>query len=91
MSQAVDDHPLHPPIRANSGDPSRPVPKTVRRYTSAERVEAHEQGWKDTVQCQPKQATRVAMRFDGYRGDYVYHCHILEHEDMGMMYRIAVD
>ncbi len=87
-----------------STDPDRPEPKTVLRYSDdtdpAVRardtwrpgvVADHEMGWKDTVQCYAGQATRVAMRFDGYRGDYVYHCHILEHEDMGMMYRIRVD
>lgn len=31
------------------------------------------------------------MNFDGYPGNYVYHCHILEHEDMGMMYPIRVE
>ncbi len=75
-----------------SSDPRRPVPKTVLAYKpGSATVGDHEKGWKDTVQCPDGQATRVAMRFDGYRGDYVYHCHILEHEDMGMMYRISVD
>jgi spore coat protein A len=27
----------------------------------------------------------IIVRFDGYRGRYVFHCHNLEHEDMGMM------
>ena len=31
------------------------------------------------------------MKFDGYPGDYLFHCHILEHEDMGMMYRVKVE
>lgn len=30
-------------------------------------------------------STLGAMRFDDYTGIYVYHCHNLEHEDMGMM------
>ncbi|NLU52285.1 MAG: multicopper oxidase domain-containing protein [Clostridiaceae bacterium] len=46
---------------------------------------ANERGWKDTVQAYPGQITRVAMRFGPYTGRYVYHCHILEHEDHDMM------
>ncbi len=44
-----------------------------------------ESGWKDTVQCPPGKITRVISRFADYRGDFVYHCHILEHEDGEMM------
>jgi hypothetical protein len=44
-----------------------------------------DQGWKDTVLVMPGERTRVAVRFDGYRGVYLIHCHNLEHEDSGMM------
>ncbi len=73
--------------------PDLPEPKTITGYTPASRVaiDSYEQGWKDTASCHPGQATRMIMKFDGYLGDYVYHCHILEHEDMGMMYKIRVD
>jgi FtsP/CotA-like multicopper oxidase with cupredoxin domain len=33
---------------------------------------------------------RVIMRFDGYRGRYLMHCHNLEHEDYDMMMRFDV-
>ena len=46
---------------------------------------ANESGWKDTVQAHPGMATRIIARFDGYPGRYVWHCHILEHEDNEMM------
>jgi FtsP/CotA-like multicopper oxidase with cupredoxin domain len=42
-------------------------------------------GWKDTVLVWPGERVRVAMTFDSYAGMYMYHCHILEHEDMTMM------
>ncbi len=44
-------------------------------------------GWKDTVLVQPGETVRFIGRFDPAvnRGDYMYHCHILEHEDAGMM------
>lgn len=47
--------------------------------------DANEDGWKDVVKANPGQITRIIMRFGPYRGYYVYHCHILEHEDMDMM------
>jgi spore coat protein A len=42
-------------------------------------------GWKDTLDLGPGQAAEILVRFSGYRGRYVFHCHNLEHEDMGMM------
>lgn len=46
---------------------------------------ANELGWKDTVQCPPGTVTRIIMRFEGFTGKYLYHCHILEHEANDMM------
>jgi spore coat protein A, manganese oxidase len=67
-------------------------PATVTGYTGAgAAIPAHEQGWKDTAICPVGSATRIIMKFDGFRGQYVYHCHILEHEDMGMMFQFNVD
>ena len=43
-----------------------------------------ETGWKDTVIAEPGQITRVIATFDMV-GLYVWHCHILEHEDNEMM------
>lgn len=42
-------------------------------------------GWKDTLLLMPGETARVAVRFDDYAGLFVYHCHTLEHEDLGMM------
>ncbi|AYF99421.1 multicopper oxidase family protein [Protaetiibacter intestinalis] len=42
-------------------------------------------GWKDTIDLRPSEEAEIAIRFDGYRGKYVFHCHNLEHEDMAMM------
>ncbi len=49
---------------------------------------ANEMGWKDTVQVHPGELLRLIMRFTDYSDEnnpYMYHCHILEHEDRGMM------
>ncbi len=54
-----------------TGDPIPPLP--------------NERGWKDTIQSPPGFVTRVIGRYGPYTGRYVYHCHILEHEDYDMM------
>ena len=52
--------------------------------------EAWETGFKDTVIAYPGEVTRVKARFDS-PGQFVWHCHIVEHEDNEMMrpYRIG--
>lgn len=42
-------------------------------------------GWTDTVLVLPGEAVRIQVTFSTHPGLYLYHCHILEHEDMGMM------
>ncbi len=42
-------------------------------------------GWKDTFVAPPNGQITVAARFSGYTGKYLFHCHNLEHEDLGMM------
>jgi FtsP/CotA-like multicopper oxidase with cupredoxin domain len=42
-------------------------------------------GWRDTVLVLPGETVRVQVTFTHHPGLYLYHCHILEHEDMGMM------
>jgi spore coat protein A len=44
-----------------------------------------EAGWKDTVRADHGMVTRIIIRFEGFTGRYVWHCHILEHEDNEMM------
>lgn len=45
-----------------------------------------DRGWKDTVLVNPGESVRIIGRFEPVNfGKYVYHCHILEHEDAGMM------
>jgi spore coat protein A, manganese oxidase len=51
----------------------------------AEPPEPGEAGWKDTVQAHSRMVTRIIVPFAGYTGRYVWHCHILEHEDNEMM------
>lgn len=57
---------------------------------------ANEQGWKDTIQMNPGEVTTIRVRFTAQDGSqfpfdategpgYVWHCHILDHEDNEMM------
>ncbi|GAA4912245.1 cell division protein SufI [Stackebrandtia albiflava] len=50
-------------------------------------------GWKDTVQVWHGRPVRVAMRFSDFTDPdmpYMYHCHILYHEDSGLMGQFVV-
>jgi FtsP/CotA-like multicopper oxidase with cupredoxin domain len=42
-------------------------------------------GWKDTFLIMPGETVRFLMRWTDYKGLFLYHCHNLPHEDMGMM------
>jgi spore coat protein A, manganese oxidase len=67
--------------------------------------DANELGWKETVRMNPGEATRVIMKFDLPGGlpfgvppsprtggnEYVWHCHILEHEEHDMMRPLVVN
>lgn len=45
----------------------------------------YELGWKDTLLCPPGQVTRIITPFMAEPGRFVWHCHMLEHEDNEMM------
>jgi len=54
---------------------------------------ASEAGYKDTVLVTPGEVVRIAIKFQHYadpQRPYMYHCHILEHEDAGMMGQFVV-
>lgn len=44
-----------------------------------------DEGWKDTVLLMPGERVKLLMRFGNDRGLFVFHCHNLEHEDLGLM------
>ena len=55
---------------------------------------AHERAFKDTVKVAPGETVRVVMEFLNFADSenaYMYHCHILEHEDGGMMGQFVVE
>jgi len=59
-------------------------PDTLKLTGAPQPAHANERGWKDTVIANPGEVTRVVATFD-LPGLYVWHCHILEHEDHEMM------
>lgn len=50
-----------------------------------------DEGWHDTVLVMPGERVKVLLKFEDFTGLYLYHCHNLEHEDMGMMRNYRVD
>lgn len=71
-NMGVLDHPFH--LHTN---PFQISARNGRR----ERLRA----WKDTVLVPVRQSVRFRVAFTDFPGNAVYHCHILEHEDLGMM------
>jgi spore coat protein A, manganese oxidase len=53
-------------------------------------AEAYEKGPKDTVRVSTNTLTRIKVKFRLHVGLYMYHCHILDHEDMEMMRPLLV-
>lgn len=69
----------------------RVVATTSRR--GVEPVPAELTGWQDTVFVPPGHSHRIALRFArlaASEAPYMLHCHLLRHEDNGMMAQIAV-
>jgi spore coat protein A len=44
-----------------------------------------ELGWEDTVFVGPGEKVRVMVKYEQFAGKFVWHCHLLEHEDSEMM------
>jgi spore coat protein A len=66
--------------------------KEIKLLGKPRKPPANETGWKDTAVVNPGEILTIIIRFDGYAGRYVYHCHMLEHEDNDMMrpYEVVV-
>ena len=50
----------------------------------------YERGWKDTVKVDAGKVTKIIMHWKDHVGNYMWHCHFLEHEDHDMMRPILV-
>jgi FtsP/CotA-like multicopper oxidase with cupredoxin domain len=78
-------HPIH-----LHGRQFRVIGRTGGRATNALRAGLVDSGWTDTVLVLPGETVRAQVTFTQQPGTYLYHCHILEHEDMGMMRNFRV-
>jgi len=69
--------------------PADDAPGPIVTYDFAQngaaRTDANELGWKDTIRANPNELLKIVATFDGFAGRYMYHCHVLEHEDHEMM------
>ena len=50
-----------------------------------------DEGWQDTFLLLPGDSVRVRITFKRHAGMFLYHCHNLEHEDLGMMRNYLVE
>ena len=92
LNLTEDPHPIHLHLVRFRILDRRPIDIDARIYDrkvvytgAAVLPDANEAGWKDTVRATPGASTRILVKFEGYAGRYVWHCHILEHEDNEMM------
>jgi spore coat protein A, manganese oxidase len=87
-----DTHPIHLHLVRFQILDRRPIDQfeyqnrgNLRFFGPAQTPEPFESGWKDTARADSGTVTRLIIPFEGYTGRYVWHCHILEHEDNEMM------
>jgi spore coat protein A len=92
LNTTMDTHPIHlhavhfQVLGRRAFDMRRWQATSETVFTGREiQAPREEQGWKDMVICPPGQLTRIIVPFSGEPGKYVWHCHMLEHEDNEMM------
>ena len=68
-------HPFH--IHVN--------PFQIVRYTDPNNITTHMNSWRDTLYIKEGETYVIRSRFLDFPGLAVFHCHILDHEDQGMM------
>ena len=83
-------HPIH-----LHGQQFQIVSRSVSAGTEADYATVSEgfinSGLKDTVLVMPNETVRIIKPFQDFKGLFMYHCHNLEHEDMGMMRDFSVE
>ena len=77
VNTGVMDHPFH--IHGNAF-------QVISRNGIPESLLA----WRDTVLVKRGETVRIRIPFRDFAGKTVYHCHVLDHEDLGMMGNLAI-
>ena len=80
VNQTPDAHPMH----LHLGQ-FQILERTQRPFQMPMPVEAYERGWEDTIIINARESVKLLTRFDQFAGRFVWHCHVLEHEDHEMM------
>ena len=84
MGMMAMPHPIH-----LHGQQFRIVSRTITHEDAGSYATVREgfinSGWKDTVLVMPGEEIDIIKPFEDYTGLFLYHCHNLEHEDLGMM------
>ncbi|WP_342596847.1 multicopper oxidase family protein [Cyanobacterium aponinum UTEX 3222] len=78
INTGMMDHPFH--IHVNSF-------QVISRNDIPENLLA----WRDTVLVKRGERVKIRIRFNDFTGKTVYHCHILDHEDLGMMGNLQIN
>jgi spore coat protein A len=84
VNNTRDAHPIHLHLAHMQ------ILDRVHRQTGPIPLEPFELGWEDTIVVNPRETVRVFVKFEQFTGAYVWHCHILEHEDYDMMRPLEV-
>jgi FtsP/CotA-like multicopper oxidase with cupredoxin domain len=87
LNSNAGNHPFHihvNPFQIISIEPTAPNTVLDEQYKDLIGT------WKDTLFVIKGYKIKVATRYERYIGEYVLHCHILEHEDQGMMQNVKV-
>jgi spore coat protein A len=80
INQTSDAHPMHlhlghfQVLEQYNRQTHQPVP-----------IAPQDQSWEDTFTVNPRENVKIIVRFDQFAGRFVWHCHVLEHEDHEMM------
>jgi FtsP/CotA-like multicopper oxidase with cupredoxin domain len=82
-------HPIH--LHGQQFQILRRVTDNVRDSYASVREGFIDTGWKDTVLVMPGEEVEIIKPFQDYKGLFLYHCHNLEHEDLGMMRQFLVE
>jgi len=82
-------HPIH--LHGQQYQVLRRVPKMVREEYASVKDGYIDSGWKDTVLVMPGEEVEIIKPFQDYKGLFLFHCHNLEHEDLGMMRQFLIE
>jgi spore coat protein A len=91
INATEDAHPMHlhlvqfQILHRQGFDPAEYTKGVVEPVGTVRPPSPGESGWKDTAVVGPNEILTILAKFEGFSGRYVFHCHMLEHEDNDMM------